>query len=135
MRRRKIKASDGTVSYGRWRSTFDLTDENAERLKQIMANTLLTETQVMNKLIEKSPIPSSYPLAPTHKELQSFRLEISKIGSNINQIAKRLNSENRIEDKLIRYYLNKITEGMLQLETISSEVEKKTGQILDVLTK
>ena len=135
MRRRKYVSENGEVSFGKWRVTADLTDENADKFLRLTKNSVLNESKIINNLIAKVAIPSSYPLAPTHKELQSFRLEINKIGNNINQIAKRLNSEKAIPDKVIRHHLSEIDAKMTQLLLLSEEIKAQTTTIVDVITK
>lgn len=129
--RRRVREKNGKKVFGKWRLSADLSDSNAEKMKKIMKNTTLTESGVINKLIEKSKIPSSYPLAPTHKEINSFRLELNKIGVNINQIVKLANSQKELSDKLIKYYLSEIRVLLEQVEKISVNVEDITQKILE----
>jgi hypothetical protein len=123
-RKVKKKTADGkTTEYKcNWRAFVDLEPENVPKFKKLVESTNLTESKILNKLIKRAKIPSSYPNVPTYLELKKFNLEINKIGQNINQISKKVNQEDYVSQQAIQFYFQKINDQLSNLKTISDEV-------------
>lgn len=124
MYKRKIKKGD-KIYEGSTRVFVDLTPATEKKLSLLMERSGLKSSKVLNNLINKSKLPSDYSFLPAKKELHLLRLEVQKIGININQVAKKINSEKTLNrDIVIESYLQQIYKQEKKLIELSDKIEK-----------
>ncbi len=85
---------------------FDVTEEERELIRQKMAQ---LPTSQIGAYLRKMAI-DGYIIYTDMTEIKKFNKELQAIGNNVNQIAKRVNTTNRIYDTDIEEIKERLNE-------------------------
>jgi predicted DNA-binding protein len=107
-----------------------LSEEEHEKLAELCKSVSTTKSNLIRSFICKGQ--PTLPISPqSQKELENLYKALNKIGVNVNQIAKQLNTVNRRGDAIPTSCLDELSKVKRQLEKIDKRADEITTFIFE----
>lgn len=107
-----------------------LSEEEHEKLAELCESVSTTKSNLIRSFIHKGKpiIPVSLQ---SQRELEKLYQAINRIGVNVNQIAKQLNTANKRGDVIPKSYLDELSSVKRRLEKINKKADEITTLIFE----